>query len=138
MSVCALEYQSLSKILGPSAVAAARRQHAGYTWIYSQILASPGWFPASCNGMASGCPGSPRSPALLRRSMAGQPRLTSGIAEPGYPRHCGLQAQNHPAAVRAELTNIDLAPATPRSTQASNAVTTHERNQSTAGHHTTS
>ena len=42
--------------------------------------------------------------------MVGQPRLTSGTAEPDYPRHHGLQAKNHPT-VRSELTNIDLDPA---------------------------
>jgi len=44
MSICALEYHSLSEILGPPAAAAELRQHAGYSWIYGQILASPGWF----------------------------------------------------------------------------------------------
>ena len=44
MSVCALEYHSLSEILGPSAAAAELRQHAGYSWIYGQILANPRWF----------------------------------------------------------------------------------------------
>jgi hypothetical protein len=44
MSVCALEYQSLSELLDPSAAAAELRQHAGYSWIYGQILTSPGWF----------------------------------------------------------------------------------------------
>ncbi len=44
MSVSALEYHSLSELLGPSAAAAELRQHAGYSWIYGQILASPGWF----------------------------------------------------------------------------------------------
>ena len=44
MSVCAREYHSLSEILGPSAAAAELREHAGYSWIYGQILASPGWF----------------------------------------------------------------------------------------------
>jgi hypothetical protein len=39
-----------------------------------------------------------------------QDGLTSGSAEPGHPRHRGLQAQNHPAAVRAELTNETRAP----------------------------
>ncbi len=44
MSVCALEYHSLSEFLGPSTAAAELRQHAGYSWIYGQILASPDWF----------------------------------------------------------------------------------------------
>ena len=44
LSVCALEYRSLSELLGPAAAAGELRQHAGYSWIYGQILASPGWF----------------------------------------------------------------------------------------------
>jgi len=44
MSVCALEYQSLSEILGPGAAAAELRQHSQYSWVYGQILADPGWF----------------------------------------------------------------------------------------------
>lgn len=44
MNVCALEHQSLSELLGPSAAAEELRQHAGYSWIYGQILADPDWF----------------------------------------------------------------------------------------------
>jgi hypothetical protein len=44
LSVCALEYQSLAELLGPSAAAAELRQHTGYAWIYGQILAAPDWF----------------------------------------------------------------------------------------------
>jgi hypothetical protein len=44
MSVCALEYHSLCELVGPAAAAAELRQHAGYGWIYGQILADPGWF----------------------------------------------------------------------------------------------
>ncbi len=44
MSVCALEYHSLAELLGPFAAAAELRQHAGYSWIYRQILASPDRF----------------------------------------------------------------------------------------------
>jgi hypothetical protein len=44
MSVCALEYHSLADLLGPAAAAAELRQHAGYSWIYGQILASPDRF----------------------------------------------------------------------------------------------
>lgn len=44
LSVCALEYLSLAAILSPAAAAAELSQHAGYSWIYEQILASPGWF----------------------------------------------------------------------------------------------
>lgn len=44
LTVCALEYQSLSEILGTAAAAAELRQHTGYAWIYGQILADPDWF----------------------------------------------------------------------------------------------
>jgi len=44
MTVCALEYQSLREILGATAAAAELSQHEGYSWIYAQILADPGWF----------------------------------------------------------------------------------------------
>jgi len=44
MSVCALEYHSLSELLGSSAAAAELRQHTSYSWIYGQILASPDRF----------------------------------------------------------------------------------------------
>jgi hypothetical protein len=44
LSVCALEYLSLAEILGPAAATAELRQHTGYSWIYEQILADPGWF----------------------------------------------------------------------------------------------
>jgi hypothetical protein len=44
LSVCALEYVSLSELTGPAAAAAELEQHAGYAWIYGQILADPGWF----------------------------------------------------------------------------------------------
>ena len=44
MSVCALEYQSLSEIIGRPAARAEVHQHAGYSWIYEQIQAEPRWF----------------------------------------------------------------------------------------------
>jgi hypothetical protein len=44
MSVCALEYHSLVELLGRRAARAELRQHAGYSWIYGQILARPEWF----------------------------------------------------------------------------------------------
>jgi hypothetical protein len=44
MSVCALEYQSLSALVGREAAEAELRAHAGYSWIYSQILDDPQWF----------------------------------------------------------------------------------------------
>jgi len=44
MTVCALEHQSLREILGATAAATELSQHEGYSWIYAQILADPGWF----------------------------------------------------------------------------------------------
>jgi hypothetical protein len=44
MSTCALEYQSLSQILGAPAAADELQQHTSYSWIYGLILADPGWF----------------------------------------------------------------------------------------------
>jgi hypothetical protein len=65
LSVCALEYHSLSELLGPSAAADELRQHAGYSWIYGQILANPRWFSG-----------------LLHRHGLQLPRL------PPVPRRC--------------------------------------------------
>ncbi len=42
--VCALEYQSLSELLGPSAAAVALAQFTYYAWVYDQVLGDPGWF----------------------------------------------------------------------------------------------
>lgn len=44
MAVCALEYQSLSEIIGPVAAAAELRQQVHYSWVYGQILDDPAWF----------------------------------------------------------------------------------------------
>jgi hypothetical protein len=46
LMVCALEYQSLAELIGAGAAADELRQHRGYSWIYEQILADPGWFAA--------------------------------------------------------------------------------------------
>jgi len=62
MSVCALEYHSLSEILGRSAAAAELRQHAGYSWIYGQILADPGWFSGFLRRHGLGVPAQPPIP----------------------------------------------------------------------------
>jgi|HubBroStandDraft_1064217.scaffolds.fasta_scaffold00704_16 hypothetical protein len=43
ISVCALEYQSLSEILGPAAATAELGQHQIYSWMYEKILSDPGW-----------------------------------------------------------------------------------------------
>jgi hypothetical protein len=44
MSVCALEYQSLSEILGQAAAEAELAEHVHYSWLYEHILADPAWF----------------------------------------------------------------------------------------------
>jgi hypothetical protein len=44
MSVCALEYQSLSELVGQAAAEAELAQHVSYSWLYEQILADPAWF----------------------------------------------------------------------------------------------
>jgi hypothetical protein len=44
MSVCALEFFSLSEIIGAAAAEAELRQQKHYSWIYEQILAEPDWF----------------------------------------------------------------------------------------------
>jgi hypothetical protein len=69
MSVCTLEYHSLSELLGPSDAAAELRQHAGYSWIYGQILASRGWFSGFLHLHGLRVPGQPPLP----RRYLGQP-----------------------------------------------------------------
>ena len=73
MSTCALEYQSLSEILGPAATADELRQHTGYSWIYGQILADPGWFSGFLrrHGLQV-----PEEPPLPRRCFGETPWLT--------------------------------------------------------------
>jgi hypothetical protein len=44
LTVCALEYRSLSEILGPAAAKDELRQHGGYSWIYGRILDDTDWF----------------------------------------------------------------------------------------------
>ena len=74
MSTCALEYESLSEILGPPAAADELRQHPGYSWIYGQILAEPGWFSGFLrrHGLQV-----PRKPPLPRRCFGEMPWMTS-------------------------------------------------------------
>ncbi len=43
VSVCGLEYLSLSMVLGQAEAEAELRQHRIYSWIYEQILADPEW-----------------------------------------------------------------------------------------------
>ena len=44
MSVCALEFQSLTEIIGRPAAEAELAQHLHYSWLYGEILADPAWF----------------------------------------------------------------------------------------------
>lgn len=44
ISVCTLEFQSLSEIIGPAQTAAELRELGRYPWIYGQILEDSGWF----------------------------------------------------------------------------------------------
>jgi hypothetical protein len=44
MSVCSLEYQSLSMVIGQAAATEELAQHVFYSWIYQQILSDPPWF----------------------------------------------------------------------------------------------
>ena len=62
MSVCALEYQSLREILGPSAATGELRLHTGYAWIYGQILAAPRWFAGFLQRHGLQVPGQPPVP----------------------------------------------------------------------------
>jgi hypothetical protein len=71
MSVCTLEYHSLSELLGPCAAAAELRQHAGYSWIYGQILASPGWIPGFLRRHGLWVPVQPRFPAATSAGHGG-------------------------------------------------------------------
>jgi hypothetical protein len=74
MSTCALEHESLSQLLGPAAAADELRQHQGYSWIYGQILARPGWFSGFLrrHGLQV-----PSQPPLPRRCFGAMPWLTS-------------------------------------------------------------
>jgi hypothetical protein len=44
LSVCALEFQSLSEIIGPASAVAEVRELTRYPWIYGQILEDSDWF----------------------------------------------------------------------------------------------
>jgi hypothetical protein len=75
VSTCALEYQSLSELLGPAAAADELRQHTGYSWIYGQILADPAWFSGFLrrHGLEV-----PEKPPVPRRCFGEMPWATSG------------------------------------------------------------
>jgi hypothetical protein len=74
LSTCALEYQSLSEILGSAAAADELGQHTGYSWIYSQILADPGWFAGFLARHGLQVPG---EPPLPRRCFGEMPWAAS-------------------------------------------------------------
>lgn len=44
MTICALEYQCVSDLLGPAAAAAELGPRLHYGWVYRQILDDPAWF----------------------------------------------------------------------------------------------
>jgi hypothetical protein len=62
MSVCALEYLSLSKIIGQYDAVAELAQHRGYSWIYGQIIADPAWFCVYLHRHGLGVPEQPPVP----------------------------------------------------------------------------
>lgn len=62
LSVCALQYFSLAELLGPAATAVELRRHEGYSWIYGQILADPGWFSGFLLRHGLQVPGQPPVP----------------------------------------------------------------------------
>ncbi|MDQ2816334.1 MAG: hypothetical protein M3Z75_31955 [Actinomycetota bacterium] len=74
ISVCTLEYFSLSELLGHSAAAAELSRHTGYAWIYAQILADPGWFSGFLDRHGLRVPGQPPVP----RRFVGEPWWLSG------------------------------------------------------------
>ncbi len=75
VSTCALEYRSLSELLGPAAAADELRRHTGYSWIYGQILADPAWFSDFLlrHGLQV-----PEKPLVPRRCFGETPWTTSG------------------------------------------------------------
>ena len=73
MSTCALEYESLSKIIGHPAAADDLRLHHVLYWIYGQIVAEPGWFSGFLrrHGLQV-----PKEPPLPRRCFGEMPWVT--------------------------------------------------------------
>jgi hypothetical protein len=96
MSVCALEYHSLGEILGPSAAAAELREHAGYSWIYGQILANPGWFSSFLHRHGLQVPAQPPVPAAASAKRGGQ-ALTERRPGPRPPSPAGKAAHPEPS-----------------------------------------
>jgi hypothetical protein len=62
MSICALEYESLSEIIGRTAATAELAQHVVYSWLYEQILANPSWFADYLRRHGLTVPGQPPVP----------------------------------------------------------------------------
>ncbi len=87
LSVCALEYHSLAGLLGPAAAAAELSQHAGYSWIYGQILADPGWFSGFLRRHGLQVPSQPPVPRRYFGDPADVKFLTGGqlLARPSPP-----------------------------------------------------
>jgi hypothetical protein len=74
LSVCALEYFSLSELIGPAAAASELRQHRGYSWIYGHILTSTDWFSEFLDRHGLKAPAHPPHP----RRLVGEPPWVRG------------------------------------------------------------
>lgn len=62
VSICTLEYLSLSQLIGQTAAEQELGQHEYYSWLYSQILADPGWFADFVARHGLGVPDQPPVP----------------------------------------------------------------------------
>jgi len=62
MAVCALEYQSLAKIIGTAQAEAELRKHRYYSWLYDHILADPDWYASYLDRHGLTVPGQPPVP----------------------------------------------------------------------------
>jgi hypothetical protein len=76
--VCALEYQSLTELLGRQAATAELECHRGYSWIYYQILSDPRWFADFLAAHQLAVPAAPSVPrryygAEVWRELRSQP-----------------------------------------------------------------
>jgi hypothetical protein len=81
MSVCALEFQSLSEIIGPASAVAELTELGRYSWIYGQIFADPGWFAGFLRRHGLHVPEQPPVP----RRYCGEPWWTQVPRLPGTP-----------------------------------------------------
>jgi hypothetical protein len=62
MTICALEYQGVSDLLGPAAAAAELGPRLHYGWVYRQILDDPAWFRDFLDRHDIRVPAGPRVP----------------------------------------------------------------------------